>query len=150
MAATIDVISKEKPIQLKVLCILAFTFAGFILAYSILNLLTDIWQNGNIEGLRVEMFPEGLREMAAQILSIIGFVTAVFIFAGIVQIWNRKKNGFWVFSVSIFLFLIIPFITIEVPFYWLFRVQFVFILLAGFFILLFGFNQKHMDKHSGH
>jgi len=82
--------------------------------------------------------------MGPQVFDILGFGLSVSIFIGIIQIWKLVRVGFWVFSVSILLMLLFPFFLLEVPFLNLFRAQFVYMLIAGLFIILFGYNRRFM------
>ncbi|HSV87602.1 MAG TPA: hypothetical protein VLH61_03080 [Bacteroidales bacterium] len=144
MNANRGMTNQEKTLSFKVLCVFAFVFGGFTLVYSIFILLNGLGQPSVLDGFRIELFPEDLRLVSRQIVSALGFLLAVFTFFGIIQLWNKVKAGFWVFSISIFLFLLLPFIFLEVSFFWLFRTLLAYILITGLFIVLFRNNLKNM------
>ncbi len=136
---------QERPLQYKVLCVMAFIFGGFTLIFSLFFLILGGIQNDLLEFMRPGILPEKLMPLGGLIYSIIAFVLSVVAFVGIIQIWNRVRLGFWIFSISIFLFLLLPFIFLRVPFLWLFKTLSPFLVIAGFFILLFHYNIKHME-----
>lgn len=144
MNAAIMPIYRKKPLQLRVLCVLAFIFSGATLIYTFLFLLAEGWQRHIWVSLNVEILPEVVRNMGPQVFDILGLVLSLSIFIGIIQIWKLVRFGFWVFSVSILLMLLLPFFLLEVPFLYLFRAQFVYMLIAGLFIILFGYNRRFM------
>jgi len=145
MNAAIMPIYRKKPLQLRVLCVLAFVFSGTALIYTFLFLLAEGWQRHIWVSLNAEILPEVVRNMGPQVLNIVGLVLSVSIFIGIIQIWKQVKFGFWVFSVSILLMLLFPFFLLEVPFLILFRAQFLYMLIASLFIIFFGYNRKFMN-----
>jgi len=136
---------QERPLQYKVLCVMAFIFGGFTLIFSLFFLILGGIQNDLLEFLRQGILPQNLMPLGGLIYSIIAFVLSVVAFVGLIQIWNRVRLGFWIFSISIFLFLLLPFIFLQVPFLWLFKTLSPFLVIAGLFILLFHFNIRHME-----
>lgn len=136
---------QERPLQYKVLCVLAFIFGGFTLIFSLFFMVLGGFRNDLIEFVRPGIMPQNWYPISGLVFSTVCFILAVAAFVGLIQIWNRVKKGYWVFSVSMMLFVILPFVFLQVPFFWLFKTLIPFLLITGFFILLFHYNMKYME-----
>jgi hypothetical protein len=136
---------QERPLQYKVLCVMAFIFAGFTLIFSLFFLILGGIQNELLEFIRPGIMPASWIPVGGLIYSILAFVLSLVAFVGLIQIWNRVRLGYWIFSISMVLFLILPFIFLEVPFFWMIKTLSPFLVITGFFILLFHYNIKHME-----
>jgi len=124
---------------------MAFIFGGFTLIFSLFFLILGGIQNDLLEFTRPGILPQSLEPLGGLIYSISAFVLSVVAFVGLIQIWNRVRLGFWIFSISMLLFLILPFVFLKVPFLWLFKTLSPFVVIAGLFILLFHYNIRHME-----
>ncbi len=136
---------QERPLQYKVLCIMAFIFGGFTLIFCLFFLILGGIQNDLLEFMRQGILPRSLEPLGGLIYSISAFVLSVVAFVGLIQIWNRIRLGFWIYSISMLLFLILPFVFLKVPFLWLFKTLSPFVVITGLFILLFHYNIRHME-----
>lgn len=136
---------QDRPLQYKVLCVLAFIFGGFTLIFSLFFMVLGGFRNELLEFVRPGIMPLSWYSVSGLVFSIICFVLSVTAFVGLIQIWNQIKKGYWVFSVSMLLFVILPFVFLQVPFFWLMKTLTPFLLITGFFILLFHYNMKYMD-----
>jgi len=135
----------ERPLQYKVLCVMGFIFGGFTLIYSLFFLILGGIQNDLLEFVRPGIMPLSWYPVSGMVYSIVAFVLSVSAFIGLIQIWNRVRTGYWIFSVSMLLFLLLPFIFFEVPFLWLFKTLSPYIVITGLFIMLFHYNMKFME-----
>ncbi len=136
---------QDRPLQYKVLCVLAFIFGGFTLIFSLFFMVLGGFRNELLEFVRPGIMPLSWYSVSGLVFSIICFVLSVTAFVGLIQIWNQIKKGYWVFSVSMLLFVILPFVFLQVPFFWLMKTLTPFLLITGFFILLFHYNMKYME-----
>lgn len=136
---------QERPLQYKVLCVMAFIFGGVTLIFSLFFLILGGIQNELLEFIRPGIMPASWIPVGGLIYSIVAFVLSVVAFVGLIQIWNRVRIGFWIFSISMVLFLILPFIFLEMPFFWMIKTLSPFLVITGFFILLFHYNIKYME-----
>lgn len=136
---------QERPLPYKVLCVMAFIFGGFTLVFSLFFLILGGIQNDLLEFMRPGLLSQNLVPFAGLIYSIIAFVLSVTAFVGLIQMWNRVELGYWIFSFSMLLFLILPFIFLKVPFFWLFKTLSPFVVITGIFIILFYHNRWLME-----
>lgn len=136
---------QERPLPYKVLCVMAFIFGGFTLVFSLFFMILGGIQNDLLEFMRPGLLPYNLLPFAGLIYSIISFVLSVTAFVGLIQMWNRVEVGYWFFSISMLLFLVLPFIFLKVPFLWLFKTLTPFVVITGFFILVFYYNRRLME-----
>lgn len=136
---------QQRPLQYKVLCVMAFIFGGFTLIFSLFFLILGGIQNDLLEFMRPGILPQSLVPVAGLIYSIIAFILSVVAFVGLIQMWNRVELGYWIFSASMFLFLVLPFVFLKVPFFWLFKTISPYVVIAGIFIILFHFNRRLME-----
>jgi hypothetical protein len=135
----------DKPLEYKVLCILALIFGAITLIFSLIFMFLGGIKNDLIEFIRPGVLPQRWADVGGLIYSIVAFILSVIGFIGLIQIWNRVKSGFWLFSASMLIFLLLPFIFLKVPFFWLFKTLVPFIVITGFLILLLYHNLRHMD-----
>jgi hypothetical protein len=124
---------------------MAFIFGGFTLIFCLFFLILGGIQNDLLEFMRQGILPRSLEPLGGLIYSISAFVLSVVAFVGLIQIWNRIRLGFWIYSISMLLFLILPFVFLKVPFLWLFKTLSPFVVITGLFILLFHYNIRHME-----
>ncbi|MEE4177559.1 MAG: hypothetical protein V2I46_08615 [Bacteroides sp.] len=136
---------QERPLQYKVLCVMAFIFGGITLVFSLFFLILGGIQNDLLEFMRPGILPPNLVQVAGLIYSIVAFILSVTAFVGLIQMWNRVEVGYWIFSISMLLFLVLPFIFLKVPFLWLFKTLSPFVVITGIFILLFYHNRRFME-----
>ena len=136
---------QERPLQYKVLCVMAFIFGGFNLVFSLFFLILGGIQNDLMEFMRPGILPQSLVSVAGLIYSIVAFILSVTAFVGLIQMWNRLEVGYWMFSLSMLLFLILPFVFLKVPFLWLFKTLSPFLVITGIFVMLFYFNRRFME-----
>jgi len=135
-----------KPLPFKVLCILAFFFGGSTLFFSILTLFTLPEYYVVHTHARQAIFPEDLRNSSDFIISFIFFLLSAVAFAGLIGIWRLQKIGYWIFFVSIILFVILPFVLFDMPFVWIITYLLPYQVIAVFLLILFGKNLKLMRK----
>jgi hypothetical protein len=135
----------DKPLEYKVLSILALIFGAITLVFSLVFMILGGIKNDLIEFMRPGVLPQRWVELGGLIYSIVAFILSLIAFIGLIQIWNRVKSGFWLFSASMLVFLLLPFIFLKVPFFWLFKTLVPFIVISGLFILLLYHNLRHMD-----
>lgn len=135
----------QRPLSFNVLCILAFGFGGISilinLALIITGSLSEIYRE-------IHLFERVLGTSAhqnAMIYSFLGLFLSLVAFVGVIQMWNQMRSGFWLFTVSNIMYLILPFILLDIPLHNLFFIMLPFMILIIFFIVLFKYNMKYLD-----
>lgn len=143
---TNESLSPQRPVFLKVLCILTFVSAGFS---SIISLLTPVMAEPLIEFM--QNAPNYNEEQMADAIiylragwgyhSLMCLLHAASL-AGAVLMWKLKKIGFHVYALANLAALLAPTLMFSFPFSW-----FGIMLTAGF-IAMYAMNLKHMNGGS--
>lgn len=137
-------VNNERPLQYRVLCILTFLFGGYTLLFSIISLFTFPQAQEIIGFLRVEIFPPYFGTNGLAIISSTVFILAAISFAGIIGMWHLQKFGFWLFSSTMVLLLILPFAVFNIPVKWIITNLFPFFAIAVLLIVLLSYNLRNM------
>ncbi len=145
MTETKKALYEQKPLALKVLCIVAFVFGGvsILVSFSLLVSGTLPYAFRDIGWLKDWL---GIsREMGGVIYAFVSLILSIVAFLGVIQMWNLIKTGFWLFSASKVLYLLLPFLLLDVPFNYMMAIMLPYILIVGLLILLFSYNLRHME-----
>ena len=135
-------VNPERPLFLKVLCILTFISAGI---GSLSALLTPLFSEQIIE--LIQSSPNYDEANMAEALIVLqagwGYYIIMFVLAsasliGAILMWNLKKIGFHVYALANLIALFVPILMFSMPISWSG------ILLTACFIALYALNLKHM------
>jgi hypothetical protein len=136
---------QHRPLFITVLCVIAFVHVGLSI---IIGLFSTI-ASGIPSAFRAIPYLEDISGMAATIggllFSGVSLLLAIIAFFGIIQIWNMLKIGFWTFSISMILFLIAPFVILNLSFNWILYITLPNLIIVPILILLFGLNYKKLN-----
>lgn len=136
----IDHRKKKRPELLTLLCILTFIYSGLQTLSNLFILLNKDFISENIEGsgFQLEDF-QPILDMPSQFFLLNTFLFAI-VLAGAVLMWNLKKLGFHIYSLSQIALLFV--ISIFNPFN---STPFAEILMTSMFILLYYRHLKFMS-----
>lgn len=135
-------LNPQRPVFLKVLCILTFVSAGFS---SLIALLTPLMAEQLIAFM--QNAPNYNEEQMADAIIILragwGYYSLMFLLSaasliGAVFMWKLKKMGFHVYALANLAALLVPTLMFSFPFSW-----FAIMITAGF-IAMYAVNLKHM------
>ena len=136
--------AKERPIFITVLCTIAFVHLGLAILIGVFSTIAV----GIPDAFKAIPYLSDLQGIAGAvgglIFSIVTLVLAIIGFMGVIQIWNLLKAGFWTYSITMILFLVVPFLIIDLPFRWVFYMTLPNLLIIPVLITLFGFNYKNL------
>ncbi len=134
----------QRPLSFNVLCIMAFGFGGFSI---LINLFLIISGSLSYAYREIAFFDQLLGPANAYtglIYSITGLILSIIAFLGVIQMWNQMRSGFWLFSISKGVYLVLPFLLLDLPVRHLFFIMLPYSIMVGFFILLFLLNLRYM------
>jgi len=90
-------VKRTRPVFLELFCIFSFVFFGMI---TILFLLS-VFYSGWITDVVNQYTPQNsYSKTQILIITLGGFILHATAFAGAIQIWNLKKSGYYLFSIS--------------------------------------------------
>jgi len=130
----------ERPEMLKILCILTFIGSGLaVFSYSLSYLLFD--EMKEIVGGLDKQYP-GVKEIfsGGKRFFLTGFVLYSISFAGARQMWNMRKIGFHLYTVSQIFLLVLPVVMIKSH-----KLPLLGVLVSCVFVLGYYSNLKYME-----
>lgn len=132
---------KKRPVFLTVLCVIAFVHVGLSIVIGLFGTLTTTnpawFETSGI----LDLFVWGAQEFGL-FFSVILLILAIIAFFGIIQIWNLLKIGVWTFSIPMFLFVILPLISLPSNIWFLLIPN---LIIIPALILLFILNYSKLD-----
>jgi uncharacterized membrane protein len=135
---------QSRPLFITVLCIIAFVHVGLSIVLGLFSTIASSIPSA----FRAIPYLEDISGMAATLggllFSGVSLMLAIIAFFGIIQIWNMLKIGFWTFSISMILFLIAPFVILNLSFNWIFYITLPNLIIIPILILLFAFNLNRL------
>ena len=90
-------VKTARPLLLGIFCIFSFVFFGTL---SLLFLLS-VFYSGWISDVIDQYTHDSYSKTQVLLITLGGFVLHATTFTGAVQMWNLKKSGYWLFSISI-------------------------------------------------
>jgi len=155
-----------KPVFLKIMCVLGFIYTGLTIIWNFLVWLAFTLIYRNTEGLyktlfsttnsnnlnmhynnfkdEIFMFFQSLNKYI-DVVSLINTAVGVIALWGIISMWKLKKYGFYIFSASLFVLLVVPLFFYRINFITIINLIFNSI-MSIIFIVLFMFNLKHLKN----
>ncbi|MFW5725524.1 MAG: hypothetical protein ACOCX0_03680 [Bacteroidota bacterium] len=131
---------KKRPVFLTVLCVIAFLHVGM----SIIMGLVGTIMSPELGWFRptgiFSLFTDGMNHLLGLRWSVVMLVLAIVAFVGIVQIWKMKRLGVWLFSIPLFLTILLP-IVLMGPGWWILIPN---IIMIFFLIFLFALNYERL------
>ena len=136
--------AKERPIFITVLCTIAFVHLGLAILIGVFSTIAV----GIPDAFKAIPYLSDLQGIAGAlgglIFSVFTLVLAIIGFLGIIQMWNLLKAGFWTYSITMFLFLVTPFLIIDLPFRLVLYITLPNLIIIPVLITLFGYNLKNL------
>jgi hypothetical protein len=132
---------KKRPVFLTVLCVIAFVHVGLSIVIGLFGTLTSTNPEWFETSGLLDLFVLGAQEFGL-FFSVILLILAIIAFFGIIQIWNLLKIGVWTFSIPMFLFVILPIISLPANIWFLLIPN---LIIIPALILLFILNYSKLD-----
>jgi hypothetical protein len=133
---------KKRPIFLTVLCVIAFLHIGMSIVTGLIGTLLSPelgwFKPKGIFGL----FTDGMSSFLGLQWSVVMLILSIIAFVGIVLIWNLKRLGVWLFSIPLFITIIIPLIKMGIA-WWILIPN---ITIIFFLIFLFALNYQKFPE----
>ncbi len=135
-------VTKEKvrPVFITVLCVIAFLHVGM----SVITGLTAIILSPELGWFKTNgffaFFTDGLSSFLGLRWQIVMLIFSIVSFLGIVHIWKMKRSGVWLFSIPLFINIILPLLKLGIG-WWILIPN---ILLIFFLIFLFALNYQKL------
>lgn len=131
---------KVRPVFITVLCVIAFLHVGMsVLTGLIATILSPELGWFTPTGF-FAFFTDGLSSFLGLNWQIVMLILSIISFFGIVQIWRMKRSGVWLFSIPLFINIIIPLLKLGIA-WWILIPN---ILLIFFLIFLFALNYQKL------
>ncbi len=134
------VMEKKRPVFITVLCVIAFLHVGM----SILTGVIAIIMSPELGWFRPTgvfgLFTDGLSSFFGFYWQLVMLVLSIISFFGIIQIWNMLRLGVFLFSIPLFINIIIPLIKLGIA-WWILIPN---IILIFFLIFLFALNYQKL------
>ncbi|TVQ14865.1 MAG: hypothetical protein EA361_07005 [Bacteroidetes bacterium] len=131
---------KKRPIYLTVLCVIAFIHVGMSILMGLVGTIMSPelgwFETSGMFGL----FTEGMSHLLGLFWSVVILLLSIIAFFGIIQIWNMMRIGVLVFSIPLFLTIIIPLILMGGG-WWILIPN---IIILFFLIFLFALNYERL------
>ena len=157
--------SKDRPVFLTIICILSYVGLGMNILNGLIGaffgrvtlLFAPFMKSLMEEEIDLDHLPEGFRRLAensrsvvqkameyATTMSLLAVVLYVIALFGVINMWQLKKTGFYLYTGAKIFILLIPFMFLGFNFfsYLAFAINGFFVLL---FIILYAVNLKHMN-----
>lgn len=134
-------VEKKRPVFLTVLCVIAFVHVGLSIVIGLFGTLTTSNPTWFETSGLLDLFVWGAQEFGL-FFSVILLILAIIAFFGIIQIWNLLKIGVWTFSIPMFLFVILPLISLPANVWFLLIPN---LIIIPALILLFVLNYSKLD-----
>lgn len=136
---------KKRPTFLTVLCMIAFFHVGVTILMGLFSTIASTAPSA----FRGMGYLDDIGGMAAAmggvLFSASSLVLAVIAFFGIIQLWNQLRVGFYTFTVPMILFLVSPFVLLNLPFKWLIYLMLPHMIVVPLLIMMFAVNLKKLD-----
>lgn len=133
---------KKRPVFLTVLCVIAFIHVGLSILMGLIGIITSPelgwFETTGMFGL----FSEGMSHILGLEWSIVMLILSIVAFLGIIQIWNMMRMGVLLFSIPLFLTIIIPLIHMGGS-WWILIPN---IIILFFLIFLFALNYERLNR----
>ncbi len=157
--------NNQRPTFLTVICILSFIGTGFSILSALIGIAMAPFYNAVSEESNVAM-DEAMGELSSQspgfasffgkimgtsqaimehalIINLVNLACSIIALFGVIMMWKLKKLGFYLYSVSEIIILVLPVALIGFSFMLGFSLVFGFIFTAGF-IIMYALNLKAM------
>ncbi len=132
---------KKRPVFLTVLCVIAFVHVGLSIVIGLFGTITTSNPTWFETSGILDILVMGAKEFGL-FFSLIMLILSIIAFFGIIQIWNQLKIGVWTFSIPMFLFILIPMLTLPIS-RWILLIPNL-IIIPGL-IILFIWNYRKLD-----
>jgi hypothetical protein len=131
---------KKRPVNLTVLCIIAFLHVGLSIITGIAGTLMSPELGWFEPSGLLGFFTDGMNNILGLNWSIVMLVLSLIAFIGIIQIWNMNRVGVWLFSIPLFFTIIIPLVLMGIG-WWILIPN---ITIIFFLIFLFALNYQKL------
>ncbi len=131
---------KKRPVFLTVLCVIAFIHVGMSILMGLIGTITSPELGWFHTSGMFGLFSEGMSHLLGLFWSVVMLILSIIAFFGIIQIWNMMRIGVLVFSIPLFLTIIIPLILMGGS-WWILIPN---IIILFFLIFLFALNYERL------
>lgn len=132
---------RQRPIFMTVLCVIAFIHVGTSIIMGFIGTIMSPelgwFENRGIFGL----FTEGMSSILGLLWSVVMLILSIVSFIGIIQIWNMMRIGVYLFSIPLFLTIILPLILMGAGWWWILIPN---IIIIFFLVFLFALNYERL------
>jgi hypothetical protein len=91
-------VKRIRPLVLELLCIFSFIFFGMITILFLLSVFYSGWITDVVNQYTLQ---DRYPKTQILIITLGGFILHATAFAGAIQIWNLKRSGYYLFSISV-------------------------------------------------
>ncbi len=132
--------NNDRPIFMTVLCVIAYIHIGASIIMGTLGIIMSPelgwFRSSGIFGL----FTDGMNHLLGLTWSLVMLVLSIIAFIGIIQIWRMKRLGVYLFSIPLFITIILPLILMGMG-WWILIPN---IIVIFFLIFLFALNYEKL------
>lgn len=132
--------ARQRPIFMTVLCVIAFIHVGASIVMGLIGTMMSPelgwFETRGIFGL----FTEGMNSILGLFWSVVMLLLSIISFLGIIQIWNMMRIGVYLFSIPLFLTILLPLILMGVG-WWILIPN---IIIIFFLVFLFALNYERL------